>query len=262
MPEFRRSIAFRLRHQRRRIAAARLFVERNALARIKRPSRRDVGRILCYHSVGQPEMGVNDVEPALFRRQLEGALSLGYRFVSPSTIALTGGSAGDLAVTFDDATSSVITTAAPILRDLEIPYAVFVVSGWADGVSPKYMTWADLAELASEDVEVGSHSVSHPQFSQLDDARARAELERSRARITEKLGVDVWSFAVPFGQSADWTSGSTQLALDVGYRWIYAQAESTRPVATIGRTFITQFDTETVFRAALGGAFDDWEEWC
>jgi hypothetical protein len=34
-----------------------------------------------------------------------------------------------------------------------------------------------------------------------------------------------------------------------------------RPPGTVPRTFITRFDNDRLFRAALGGAFDRWEEW-
>ena len=49
--------------------------------------KRYIGRILCYHSVGQEEWGINDVTPAQFRRHIELALNAGYRFVPASEIA-------------------------------------------------------------------------------------------------------------------------------------------------------------------------------
>ena len=42
---------------------------------------------------------------------------------------------------------------------------------------------------------------------------------------------------------------------------MFAQAEETRPAETVARTFVTRWDGDRVFRAALGGAFDRWEEW-
>ena len=53
-----------------RVAAARMCCERHWLATFGRPSKRYVGRILCYHTIGQSEWGVNDVTPAQFRRQI------------------------------------------------------------------------------------------------------------------------------------------------------------------------------------------------
>ena len=39
----------------------------------------------------------------------------------------------DLAITFDDGLKSVLTNAAPILAEYDVPWSLFVVSDWADG---------------------------------------------------------------------------------------------------------------------------------
>jgi hypothetical protein len=49
--------------------------------------------------------------------------------------------------------------------------------------------------------------------------------------------------------------------VNVGYTTVYAQAVDTRPAGTVPRTFITRIDRPKVFRAALAGAYDGWEEW-
>ncbi len=46
-----------------------------------------------------------------------------------------------------------------------------------------------------------------------------------------------------------------------GYTAVFAQSEERRPPGTVPRTFITRFDGDRIFRGALGGAFDRWEEW-
>ena len=46
-----------------------------------------------------------------------------------------------------------------------------------------------------------------------------------------------------------------------GYRTVYAQSVDTRQAGTIPRTFITRIDKPMLFRAALAGAYDNWEEW-
>jgi hypothetical protein len=47
----------------------------------------------------------------------------------------------------------------------------------------------------------------------------------------------------------------------VGYEVVYAQAEETRPIGTIPRTFVTRFDGDLIFNALMTGVFDRWEEW-
>lgn len=243
-----------------------MYGERHALATVtpfRRP--RQTGRILCYHSVGQPEFGVNDVTPSRFRRQIELALELGYRFVAPAEIARTGGGPKDLAVSFDDALKSVFTEADPILREYNIPYSVFIVSEWSehtlDWTKTGVLGWDELSKMAADGVELGSHSATHRDFGEIDLERATAEFEQSRKTIEARLGFAPESFAIPFGQSANWNAEADKAARAVGYSTIYAQAEETRPPGTIPRTFVTHFDEDRIFKAVLRGAYDRWEEW-
>ncbi len=250
------------------IAAARMFCERHSLAARAgaRSTRvRSTGRILCYHSIGQAATGVNDVTPARFRRQIELALRSGFRFVPATEIARTGGGPKDLAITFDDAWSSVSSQAAPILRDYGIPWSVFAVTKWSDHVEPwsrdLILPWQELGRLMADGAEIGSHSVTHPDFGPLSRAQIVDELSSSRETIKQRLGVAPATFAIPFGQSLNWPPAASELAREAGYEFVYAQAEETRPSGTIPRTFVTCFDNDRIFSALLSGAYDRWEEW-
>lgn len=251
--------------RRSHLAAARMCCERNLLAAVKTRRQRVAGRILCYHSVGQPQWGVNDVSPEQFRRQIELALRSGYRFVPASEIARTGGGPRDLAITFDDGLKSTLTNAAPILAEYEAPWSAFIVSDWAEGRhqfgDEALLTWRDIERLATAGAEIGSHSVSHPNFTWLDASETVDELARSRRTIEERLGISPTTFAIPLGQSENWPASASSAARQAGYSTVYAQAEDTRPAGTIARTFVTRWDGDRIFRAALGGAFDRWEEW-
>lgn len=256
-----------VRDPRRRTEAAeaRLFLERHTLASWPRRGERRTGRILCYHSIGQREFGVNDVSPARFCRHIELALAAGYRFVPPSEIARTGGGPKDLAISFDDGLKSVLTEAAPILRAHGIAYAVFAVSSWSDRKHPWYLdralSWSELELLLRDGAEVGSHSVSHPDFTRIGHQQAVDELCASRETIRQRLGFAPDAFAIPYGQSMNWPAACAQSAREAGYQLIYAQAEDTRPKGTVARTFVTKHDSDRIFRALLAGSYDRWEEW-
>jgi len=247
------------------LAAVRTCCERNALAVLKRPTSRSVGRILCYHSVGQPAWGVNDVSPERFRRHIELALERGYRFVPASRIVETGGNTMELAITFDDGLKSVMTAAAPILKEYGVPWTVFVVSDWCDqsGAWDRdvILDWREVESIAAAGAEIGSHSVTHPDFRRLSLGQIQDELGRSREVIRDRVGFSVSTFAIPFGQSGNWTSVAAAEARAAGYTTIFAQAEETRPQDTVARTFVTKYDDARIFKALLGGAFDRWEEW-
>ncbi|MDP4005839.1 polysaccharide deacetylase family protein [Methylobacterium sp. NEAU K] len=247
-----------------RVAAARMACERTTLALAGPRRALPGGRILCYHAIGQPECGVNDLTPGRFRHQIELALRLGYRFVPAATIAEGRGEPWDLAITFDDGWHSVLGAAAPILREHEVPWSLFVVSGWLDrpGTGPPgVLGWREVEALAAAGAEIGSHSITHPDFGRISAEQAAEELEGSRSAIAARLGIRPDSFAIPLGQSANWTPAAARAAERAGYRIVYAQAVETRPGGTVGRSFVTYFDNDLVFGALLGGAYDAWEEW-
>jgi peptidoglycan/xylan/chitin deacetylase (PgdA/CDA1 family) len=254
--------------RRRHVAAARMYCERHLLARTARfrsASARPRGRILCYHSIGQLAGDVNDVEPARFRRQIELALRSGFRFVSPAHIAQTGGDPKDLAITFDDGWTSVLSKAAPVLRDYNIPWLLFVVTSWSDHKSgwakEDILPWRDIDRLMADGAQIGSHSVTHPDFRSIEEAQMIDELGGSRETIRLRLGFAPTTFAIPYGQSMNWPTAAGSLARDAGYDTVYAQAEETRPGNTVPRTFVTRFDGDGIFQALLRGAYDRWEEW-
>ncbi len=251
--------------KRRWIAKVRMAAERHALAVIPGRRPRDHGRILCYHSIGEPYWGVNDVSPRRFRRQIETALLAGFEFVPAAKLARDGGKANELAITFDDGLGSVFTQAAPILKDYRIPFSFFAVSGWCENYTSwkpgGMMSWRQVRELVEDGAEVGSHSASHPDFGTLSPERYAEELEGSRCTIEQRIGIAPVSFAIPLGQRPNWTPGAALAAAAAGYEIVYAQAEDKRPQGTVPRTFVTAYDHTFIFKALLRGAFDGWEEW-
>ncbi|TBN47342.1 polysaccharide deacetylase family protein [Hansschlegelia quercus] len=259
-------VALRGHLGRSKAAAVRLLAERHALALIAPRSSRPTGRILCHHSIGQPCFGVNDVSPRRFARQIESALAAGYRFVPAPQIAAGLAGPKDLALTFDDGARSLLTEVAPILSAFGgLPFMVFVVTGWADeaqaGRRRNIASWTDVEALVALGAMIGSHSVSHPNFARLNDAAVVEELEQSRETLRRRIGESPADFAIPFGLNSTWTPSATAAARAAGYTRIYAQAENRRPPDTIGRSLVTGYDADTLFRATLEGAFDRWDEW-
>jgi hypothetical protein len=246
-------------------AAARLRAEREYLAR-RSSGAADTGRrrarVLAYHSVGTRSWGVNDVSPARFERHLQVAVDEGFSFGTPAQV-LAAPDRKLLALTFDDGLRSVVANAAPVLRHHGIPWTLFVVTGWADGEHPTgnelLLDWHELEALVTQGATLGSHSVSHPDFGRLAGGEAERELAGSRRALADRLGLDIREFAIPLGQSRNWTQQASLRARDAGYDTVYAQ--SLRVPEAVARTFVTRVDRPQLFRAALRGAFDGWEEW-
>jgi hypothetical protein len=272
MESFRRALSdYRPRHVAHQCAVGgRLRLERWALATRHRVAAGSAtarrGRILAYHSIGTPEWGHNDVTPGDFERHLQMAVDDGWSFATPAEV-IAEPDKPQLALTFDDGLTSVLTNALPVLRHHGIPATAFVVTGWADGqISDEafrrvVLDWPGLSALQEGGVTLASHSLSHPDFGRLEAGEARRELEVSRERLHRVLGVETTEFAIPLGQSRNWTPVAGLTAAEAGYTTVYAQCVGTRPEGTIARTFITRIDRPVLFRAALAGAYDNWEEW-
>ncbi|HZU77922.1 MAG TPA: polysaccharide deacetylase family protein, partial [Dehalococcoidia bacterium] len=154
---------------------------------------------------------------------------------------------------------------APLLAELGIPWTLFVVTGWADGCHPfgedVLLGWRDIERLAQQGATIASHSVTHPNFARLDREGAMQELVESRQTLAARVGICTTEFAIPMGQSHDWTDVAHTAALAAGYQTVYAQSVQRRHPRTVARTFVTRFDGSRLFRAALRGSYDGWEEW-
>jgi peptidoglycan/xylan/chitin deacetylase (PgdA/CDA1 family) len=247
----------------------RLRIERWGLAVRHRaavgPTPAQRGRILAYHSIGTPQWGINDVSPRDFERHLQIAVDDGWSFATPDEV-IADPDKPQLALTFDDGLTSVLANALPVLRHHGVPATAFAVTGWANGRLPDssrpfVLDWRGLGALQEGGMSLGSHSVTHPNFARLEPGEVRRELETSREQLHRALDVDTDEFAIPLGQASNWTQAAGIAAAQAGYTKVYAQCVNTRPEGTIGRTFISRIDRPMLFRAALAGAYDGWEEW-
>jgi peptidoglycan/xylan/chitin deacetylase (PgdA/CDA1 family) len=195
---------------------------------------RDVVRvpIFCYHRIEVPPTrapaDTNFVTPDAFRAQLRLLASLGCTGVTVSAIARWQRGEQPLppraiAITFDDAYSSVADAAIPMLAEYGWLSTIYVVSSelggtnrWDPNASPaSLLDVAALRALASRGHEIGSHTRNHVRIRGLNVALATDELTASRNELEQTLSQPVTSFAFPYG-----SHDNTSLAQvrDAGYR--------------------------------------------
>ena len=172
--------------------------------------------ILCYHGVSETWPARISVTPSALERQLELLAARGYRGVTFSRAALDAPSGRTVAVTFDDAYSSVRELAFPVLARLGFPGTVFVPTGFPGGEPMRWpgvdawhggphegelvrMTWDQLRDLSEARWEIGSHTHSHPRLPELDDDSLARELGESREECERRLGGACTSLAYPYG---------------------------------------------------------------
>jgi peptidoglycan/xylan/chitin deacetylase (PgdA/CDA1 family) len=133
-------------------------------------------------------------------------------------------------ITFDDAYRSVFDIAFPIMQKAGVPGCCFVATDLIDSdrrfqhdidlipdTEARLMSWDQLARLAGEGWDIGSHSASHTRLSRCDSATVREELQRSRAAILQHLGIETSLIAYPFGGPHDLGEASRSMMAEVGY---------------------------------------------
>ena len=82
----------------------------------------------------------------------------------------------------------------------------------------RLMSWDQLRQVeATGLVEIGSHSCTHPIFSQLDETQSWYEMKQSQTLIAEQLSVPVTSFCFPNGQPGDFLAYQLEMLQSAGY---------------------------------------------
>ena len=205
--------------------------------------------ILAYHAVSEDWPADLALRPEQLHDQLELLVRRGYRGTTFHDAVTLPARGKRLAVTFDDAYDSVLELAKPILSSLGLPGTIFVVTDFADGDRPlcwpgidhwlegahnselRGLSWSQLERLADAGWEIGSHTLSHPRLTQLDDDALRRELRKSRAACEGALRRPCRSLAYPYG---DVDRRVVREALDAGYA-----AAGTLPARLDGATALT-----------------------
>ncbi len=185
---------------------------RNLVDRL-RPSPRLT--VLLYHRIADDPSDPLAVKPRVFERQIQ-YLSANYHLVVARDLISRNAERKRLPrhtvwVTFDDATADVKEVAAPILSVHGVPATVFVptaslgrTANWAMSPSPsgqmQVLDSESLKQLSHGGIELGYHSHTHRDFSQLPTAELREELRNSRDVVRSADLPFIGAFAYPFGR--------------------------------------------------------------
>lgn len=174
--------------------------------------------VLMYHMFGgarEGQMRRYACAEKDFERQMAFLTSKGYAAVALETACdFLGGmslaSERVVAITMDDGAMDNYEVAAPVLKRFGFSATFFVVSSFVGGNNDwmreegstvrRLMGWREIRELADEGIWIGSHSVSHPDLTQVSDEILVREVEDSKKMIEDKLGRPVFSFAYPYGR--------------------------------------------------------------
>jgi GT2 family glycosyltransferase/peptidoglycan/xylan/chitin deacetylase (PgdA/CDA1 family) len=203
----------------------------------KREAQRSAGGgeavVLAYHSLsdlsGDPVLAQYGVAPAALAAQLDDLAARGRSFVDLDLLlaALEGRAPlpeKATLVTFDDAYADLLPAAVDVLSRRGVPAVVFAVSGQISGSNEwdrhlgaaalPLLDGAGLQSLREAGIEIGSHTVSHPQLTKVPAETVEAELRDSAAQI-EAAGLPrPRAFAYPHGE---WSPEIAAAAAAAGY---------------------------------------------
>lgn len=181
--------------------------------------------ILMYHRFGESDFPSTSVEMDQFEAHIEELTNGDYAILPLSEIVdavLAGKPLPDraVAITVDDAYTSVYENAWPILKREGLPFTLFVATEPVDRAIPGYMSWEQIRELHQAGVIIGSQAVTHPHMPSRSVERNRLELADSASRIAEQIGEAPMLFAYPYGEAS---ADIMQLTKEQGYRAAFGQ---------------------------------------
>lgn len=164
--------------------------------------------------------------PAALGRQVRRLRSFGYRLVTAGELArrvAAGDGHGYAALTFDDGFADELDV---LPERLGAPATLFPVSGWLGGRHPdppyaRIATPARLRALHAMGIEIGAHTVTHPDLTALSFEDCLDELVTCRRDLEAILDAPVESLAYPYGAADRKVLAASGAA---GYRWAWRAA--------------------------------------
>ncbi len=168
--------------------------------------------ILMYHSIAEDDVATA-ISPKIFAEQMDAIEAAGTAVISlDDFVAARAGektlAENSIIISFDDAFKDFRTEAFPILKEKGFPAIVYVPTGcvggfenWRGALSKprEIMDWDDLAFLVGEGIELGSHTITHPDLNELKTLDLVEEVRQPKQDMEKRLGIQVHHFAPPYG---------------------------------------------------------------
>lgn len=158
--------------------------------------------ILTYHHIDYKD-NVMTVEPDDFEQQLQYLQNEGYTSITLDELASYLRGEGELPakpiiISFDDGYEDNHRIAVPLLRKHGFTAIIFVVSD--DVGKPGYLTWDQMKAVQERAINIGSHTMTHPDLTKLDAQGLDMEFRFSKMAMEKGLGTSVDYMAYPFGR--------------------------------------------------------------
>lgn len=216
--------------------------------------------VLVYHSIGKIDRRSDpykiSLDPLLFGKQIE---------------FLTHFKERNLTLTFDDGFKNFFENAFSFVLRYNIRTVLFVTTDFIDGkmsfnaffennIDIQPLNWQQIREISDNGIEIGSHTLSHPNLTNLDRRAAEKEISDSKKKIEDMIGKKVRYFAYPFGSRQAFSDPVKQIVRDSGYERAYTNIMGFNDADTdpyeLRRIRIYSYDNMLRFKMKIKGAYN------
>lgn len=161
--------------------------------------------ILMYHYIRDfndpnDQIGTNlSVSPIVFDKQIKWLQDNGYQavnfdyLINPYALSLK-----PIIITFDDGYKDAYTDAFPILKKYGFTGTFYIITSYVG--KAEYMSWTQIQELRKSSMNIGSHTLTHPDLANSANTRVIKEVTESKSTIEEKIGSIINDFCYPSGK--------------------------------------------------------------
>ena len=176
--------------------------------------------ILMYHHIRDfsdptDQIGINlSVSPARFASELDLIVSKGYTTINFKD--LESGRAlpsKPIILTFDDGYLNFFANAYPELAKRKMTAVSYIITGKVGG---DYMATSQIKDISEAGIEIGSHTISHPDLSTATAAKAHTEIFQSKVQLEAVINKPIISFCYPSGK---FNNAAVEIVRQAGYHF-------------------------------------------
>lgn len=232
-----------------------------------------------YHSISSTGQNYvhpyfrTNTSPDVFFKQMSYLAQSGYKIIGiDEALKIVHGRKDNqdkyAVITFDDGFQDILINALPILKKFGFTATVYLPTQLIshEGLffnNNRCLTWREVMELQSNNIEIGSHTVTHPKLISLTLQEVEIELTRSKTVIEDKLGKPCNSFSYPYAfpeENRQFIIFLRKILSDAGYHNSVSTIVGTMGEKTdsffIKRIPVNSDDDERFFKAKLEGAYN------
>jgi peptidoglycan/xylan/chitin deacetylase (PgdA/CDA1 family) len=177
--------------------------------------------ILLYHRVqSEASSGTYTISVDTFKSHMQILVQNGCQSISVAQLrsAIIEGALlppKPIIITFDDGNVDNFDIAFPIMQSYGLTGTAYIVANRLG--SEGYLSVEQLEQMVHAGWEIGSHSMTHADLTKISAIQLREEMLGSRYRLEDAIGIEIRSFAYPYGSyQADFAAKALQYGYYTG----------------------------------------------